>query len=201
MLNQISFTIQVFDFCKVHYNTFLSCWKCSLSMLFTLNSDPGVRCCNRNWDSSKHCFRCCMPLASRLDRLWFFEMAIVYWAFLNCSWTCFFKYEYTIFMKLYTLQRIQIPVGLIVDQAPTTTQAHCNVQLNSDWSSWPCPHALCLCFIYIYASHCLEKLGASINRELYLIKYIQSWVCVCVWVWVGADGEGFGLEIIPLHLA
>lgn len=56
-------------------------------------------------------------------------------AFLNCSRTCLLKFEHTIFMKLYTPQCMQIPEGLIVGPAPTSTQhgldALCIIQLSS----------------------------------------------------------------------
>lgn len=49
----------------------------------------------------------------------------------------------------------EIPEGLTVALAPTTTHAHCNIQLNCDGSLWPPLHALCLC---LGISHCLEML-------------------------------------------
>lgn len=92
---------------------------------------------------------------------------------------------------------IQIPDGGTVGLAPTSAHAHCNIQLNSDWSLWPCPHRmlLYLCFIYVYASHCLEELGGCIHVRVVLDKVpTELSECVCLNKYRWMDLDAFGLK-------
>lgn len=162
-------------------------------MAFTLRSNPEVKLG--------------FIATSRLDKLCFLRCGLCVKLSASCHWSsCFFELLLNLFtwIWIYYFHRslrseveFKSQTGGTVGLAPTSAHAHCNIQLKGDWSLWPCPHRmlLYLCFIYVYASHCLEELGGCINVRVVLDKVpTELSECVCLNKYRWMDLDAFGLK-------